>query len=100
MKKLLAELFLLASPVFAGTYTSRSGLYKPAVGERPYGEQVNANFDIIDSSFGVLSATQTWTGTNTFPLPVAFSSATFYRVWINTPTYTNTSDRLAIKGDT
>ena len=32
-----------------GTYTPNYGLYKPAIGEKEWGDKVNANFDTIDS---------------------------------------------------
>jgi len=32
-----------------GTYTPNYGLYKPAIGEKGWGDKVNANFDTIDS---------------------------------------------------
>lgn len=67
MKKLFAALLFLATSAFAvGTYTTRTGIYKPADGDLSWGPHgIRDSFDIIDSSFSVLTATQTFTGTIT-----------------------------------
>jgi hypothetical protein len=102
IKKLLS-LLLLATPLFAGTYTDRMDLYKPDVGERNYGALVNTNFDIIDASVGVLSGTQTWTGTNTFNLPATTSSSgtvqtfTASTATVNSLTVNNLTGNMPIK---
>lgn len=49
----------------AGSYTSK-GFYKPAEHESGWGDAVNNNFEIIDSSYALLSGTQTFTGPATF----------------------------------
>lgn len=79
MKKLLLSLIFLAGTAFAGSYTSRAGLYKPVDGDRDWGTHgIRDSFDIIDSSFGILHATQTWTATQTFSGDQSFSGeATF-----------------------
>lgn len=98
MLKRLLLVFFLASPVLAGTNTTNLNLYKPAVGETGWGTSVNNNFDIIDSSMVTRPGSNAFTGYNSFTSSVAFSSSTFNRIWIATPTYTISGDKLAVNG--
>lgn len=97
--KRLLPFLLLASTLWAGTYTTRSGLFKPDDGATGWGEIVRDNYDIIDSSFAILGATQTFTGYTTFVSSISISSMTVDRLWISTPTY-NGTEKLVVNGTT
>lgn len=97
LKRLLLALFL-TSPVLAGTSTTNLSLYKPTVGETGWGTSVNNNFDIIDSSMVTRPGSNAFTGYNSFTSSVAFSSSTFNRIWIASPTYSISTDKLAVNG--
>jgi hypothetical protein len=72
MKRLFLSLLLLTSFSHAAdTYTTRAGIIKPEEGSSGWGAKVRANYDIIDSSFAVLNATQSFSG------GLTISSATF-----------------------
>jgi len=65
--------FGACDPTTPPTYTTNTGLAKPAINSCGWGNVTNANWDIIDSSLGVnsslfatLHGTQTFTGTDTF----------------------------------
>lgn len=96
MKKLLAILFLAVN-CQAASSTTIMGLIKPDDGDTGWGTSMRTNFDILDSSVAVLNATQTFTG------GVTITSGTATRlisdkIWISTPTYTNSTDKLVVKG--
>lgn len=71
MKKLLSCFFLsgtiglCAMHVRSDTTTTRTGLTKPSISSPNWGPKLNTNFDIIDSSFSVLSGTNTDKSTTT-----------------------------------
>lgn len=90
MKKLILMFLFMAGPVFAGSNTSRMGLYKPDDGETGWGEAIRDNYDIIDSSVAILSSTQTFTG------GVTISSGTIGRLYsdqiiVSSPAYAGSS---------
>lgn len=63
---------------YADTLTTRTGLTKPANNSKNWDIPLNANFDLIDSTFAALGQTNTFTGTNTFSglLNVGYVSST------------------------
>lgn len=97
MKRLFA-LLLLATPLWAGTTTTNVGLYVPANGESNWGTKAGNNFTILDSSVVTKTGSNAFTGYASFASSVSFSSSTFNRVWIATPTYTISGDQLAVNG--
>lgn len=98
MKKFFLSFLLLASPLWAATsYTTRVGIPKPADQDQNWGTTLRSAFDIIDSSMALLSGSA-FTGPVTFSSDVVISSPAFYRVWINTPTYSG-SQVLVANGD-
>lgn len=56
------------------TSTTRAGIQKPAINSCSWGSTLNRDFDIIDSSFAVLAASNTFTSTNTFSKPIIIES--------------------------
>ena len=99
MKKILALLLLATSTCFGvDTYTTRAGIVKPEEGSSNWGPKIRANYDIIDSSFALLSGTQTFTGTSTF-LIFTSTSGIFDRIRVGTSTYVTASDEAAINGE-
>jgi len=66
----------------ADSNTSRMGMTKPDIGSANWGPKLNTNYDIIDSSVGVLAATGTWTAGQTF------SSATIQNLSVSSMTST------------
>lgn len=81
MKKLFAVLMILASPLMAATtYTSRTGIPKPADGDTGWGTTIRQAFDIIDSSMCLPGASNTFTGTNSF-LNVVLSTGSSIKLY-------------------
>lgn len=72
----VAVVFALAGSLAADTTTTNAGLTKPDVGSTAWGPKINTDLDLIDSSFALLSATNTFTGTQTFS-NVSTSTGTF-----------------------
>lgn len=52
------------------TYTTKVGIKQPAINNCSWGTDLNNDFGIIDSSFGILGVNNTWTSTNTFSNPI------------------------------
>jgi hypothetical protein len=62
------------TPGTNGTTTPRAGLYQPAINECSWGASTNNDWGIVDSSFALQGATNTFTTTNVFK----GGGATFY----------------------
>lgn len=63
------------TPNGPATYTTKAGIRQPAINNCGWGADLNNDFGIIDSSFGVLSAANTWASTNTFSQPIIINNA-------------------------
>lgn len=76
MKKLVAALIvcLSASFGFADSQTNRLHLTLPTIGSPTWGQKVNSNFQILDSTVGALGASNTFSSTQTFNAYVQFNS--------------------------
>lgn len=98
MKKLLFFL-LIAGPLWAATtYTTRTGIPKPADSDTDWGTTLRAGYDVIDSSMVVINSSQTITGSNIFTSSQTFSSKiTAPLVYIATAAYPGT-EVLAVNG--
>lgn len=98
MKKLFAILLLASTYGFsADTFTTNSGLRKPELSANDvWGYKTNANYDIIDSSFALLSGTQTFTGGVTITSGTVSTLRVPTQILIATPTYASASDQLAV----
>jgi len=76
LKKLVAALIvcLSASFGFADSQTNRLHLTLPTIGSPTWGQKVNSNFQILDSTVGALGASNTFSSTQTFNAYVQFNS--------------------------
>lgn len=76
MKKLVAALIVCLSASFgyADSQTNRLHLTLPTIGSPTWGQKVNSNFQILDSTVGALGASNTFSSTQTFNAYVQFNS--------------------------
>lgn len=107
LKSLLIGGFLALAASYgwsAGGLTTRAGINKPSIGDAGWGSTLQTTYDVIDSSFALLAATQTWTASQTYgqitASTVTASSATFTNASItslagSTVTYSSATFSLA-----
>lgn len=75
------------TPNGSATYTTKAGIKQPNINNCGWGTDLNNDFGIIDSSFGVLSAANTWASTNTFNQPTIFGNRQPIRFYDTTTHY-------------